>query len=201
MGFSHAAGVVMSESGRPATYFETAANFRAWLGANADSATECWVGFYKVRGAGAEDNLTWPQAVDEALAVGWIDGVRQSVDERRYRIRFTPRKAQSIWSRVNIDRFAVLKSGGRIHASGQAAYDAGSTRTGRYSHENEFQSLSEAHLAQFHAHAEAWEWFERQSPSYRKQAVWVIVSAKRAETRQRRLDILIAASAQQKRLR
>ena len=180
---------------REATFFRTPAAWRAWLEARAAEATEVWVGFFK-RGAG-EDGITWPESVDEALCFGWIDGLRQSIDDRRYRIRFTPRKARSIWSTVNVARVAELEAAGLMRPAGLEAFARRREgRSGVYSHEREGEPVLEHEAeARFRARSEAWEFFRAQAPSYRKAALWWVVSAKRPETRERRLETLIADSA------
>lgn len=183
---------------REAVFFESPAMLRAWFEQHHEQLTQAWIGFHKK--ASGLPSVTWPEAVDEALAFGWIDGVRQSIDAHRYRIRFTPRRAASVWSRVNVERFAALRDAGRIRPAGQRAFDTGKRRTEHYSYENEPRSFDPAELARFEALPEAWGWFGRQPPSYRKKIIWWIVSAKRPETREKRLLELIAACAEGRRL-
>ena len=180
------------------TFFETPAAFRAWLEANHAAARELSVGFRK-KGTGLP-SITWPESVDQALCFGWIDGVRHSIDAENYRIRFTPRKPGGIWSQVNIKRFAELKTEGRIQPAGQAAYDVGKHRTHQYSYEVEEKAFAPDELAQFKAHSQAWEKFEAFPPGYRKVAVHRVVSAKSADTRAKRLAILIDACAEGRKL-
>jgi uncharacterized protein YdeI (YjbR/CyaY-like superfamily) len=175
-------------------FFATPAEWRAWLAANHATAEELSVGFWKV--SSGKPSITWPQAVAEALAFGWIDGVRHSIDDDSYRIRFTPRKAGGIWSQVNLKRFAELEAEGRIAPAGRAAWEAGKDRTRVYSHERPLQALAPAEIATFQANAAAWAAWQAFPPSYRKVAVHRVVSAKAPETRARRLAILIDASAQ-----
>jgi uncharacterized protein YdeI (YjbR/CyaY-like superfamily) len=179
-------------------FFATPAEWRAWLSANHATATELSVGFWKL-GSG-KPSLTWPQSVDEALAFGWIDGVRHRIDEAAYRIRFTPRKPGGIWSAVNIKRFAELTSEGRITPAGQAAYDIGKHRTGVYSYERAASDLAPDELVQFQANAQAWTFFQAQPPGYRKLTIHRVLAAKTPATRARRLALLIDASAQARRL-
>jgi uncharacterized protein YdeI (YjbR/CyaY-like superfamily) len=183
-----------------AVFFRTPAAWRAWLAANAADGSEVWVGFFR-RGTG-ESGLTWPQAVDEALCFGWIDGRRQSIDARRYRIRFTPRKATSIWSAVNVARVAELSALGRMQPAGHAAFALRKeARSGVYSHEQPGEpELDGDQRAAFEARAGAWERFRAQPPSYRKAALWWVVGAKRPETRARRLATLIEDSAEGRRV-
>ena len=175
------------------TFFATPADWRAWLEEHHATATELSVGFWKTNSGHA--SITWPQSVDEALCFGWIDGVRHRIDDARYRIRFTPRKASGNWSQVNIKRFAELKAEGRIAPAGQAAYDAGKDRTPIYSYEREISDLSPDQLARFQANAEAWTRFSAFPPGYRKLAIYRVLAAKGEATQAKRLDILIDASA------
>lgn len=175
------------------TFFETPAAFRAWLEAHHQSAPEVSVGFRK-RGTGLP-SITWPEAVDQALCFGWIDGVRHSIDAESYRIRFTPRRPKGIWSQVNIRRIEELRAQGLVHPAGLDAFEAGKGRTNEYSHERGEQVFSEAETAQFQANPAAWANFQAFAPSYRKVAIHRVVSAKGAETRAKRMAILIDACA------
>jgi uncharacterized protein YdeI (YjbR/CyaY-like superfamily) len=176
------------------TFFATPADLRSWFDDHHDDAEELWVGFHK-KGSGMP-SVTWPEAVDEALCVGWIDGVRMSVDPTSYAIRFTPRRARSIWSAVNTGRVAALEAEGRMRPAGRVAFEARSAeRTAIYSYERETAALSEAELERFRAEPEAWAWFDAAAPSYRRAATHWVVSAKRPETRLRRLETLIEDSA------
>ena len=175
------------------TFFETPEAFRVWLEENHETAIELSVGFRKkVTG---QASITWPQAVDQALCFGWIDGVRHSIDEDSYRIRFTPRRPKGIWSQMNIRRIEELQALGLVHPAGLAAFEAGKGRTNEYSHERGAQVFSEAETAKFQANAPAWANFQAFPPSYRKVAIHRVVSAKGAETRARRMAILIDACA------
>jgi uncharacterized protein YdeI (YjbR/CyaY-like superfamily) len=177
------------------TFFASPAAFRTWLAAHAANEKALLVGFYKV-GSGRA-SITWPQAVDEALCVGWVDGVRKRIDDTAYQIRFTPRKAVSIWSAVNIERVRVLAGEGRMQPAGLAAYARRSeAKSGIYAYEQTTAAeLSAQELAQFQQQSAAYEWFAAQAPSYRKRMLWWVVGAKQATTRTARLLRLIAASA------
>jgi uncharacterized protein YdeI (YjbR/CyaY-like superfamily) len=177
------------------TFFATPAAFRAWLERHHADERELLVGFYK-KGSG-RPSLTWPESVDEALCFGWIDGVRRSIDADSYSIRFTPRQKRSIWSAVNIKRAEELIAEGRMTAAGRAALAARTEDRSRvYSHERRAApELDPAQQARFEANAAAWEWFQGRPPSYRRQALHWVTSAKRPETRDRRLATLIADSA------
>jgi uncharacterized protein YdeI (YjbR/CyaY-like superfamily) len=182
------------------TYFRDAASLRRWFAKNAGTAPELLVGYMK-KGAGVP-SITWPESVDEALCVGWIDGVRKRIDERRYQIRFTPRQSGSHWSNVNIRRVAALKKAGRMKAAGLAAFAARSkARSGRASYEQRADAkLSPAAIRQIKRNAAAWKYYGTLPPGYRKMVNWWIISAKKAGTRARRLGILIRACALRRRL-
>ncbi len=166
-----------------AKFFRTPAAFRAWLRRHHGSAAELLVGFYK-RGAGTP-SITWPEAVDQALCFGWIDGVRRRVDESRYTIRFTPRRPGSIWSAVNIRRARALAAEGRMAEAGHKAFAARrSNRSGRYSYEQRPQELSAPYARMLARNAAARKFFLAQIPSYRRAVTWWVLSAKKEETRQ-----------------
>lgn len=174
-------------------FFETSAELRDWLAANHETATELWVGLYKV-GSG-RPSIRWPEVVDEALCVGWIDGIRQGIDEVSYKNRITPRRRGSTWSAVNIDRVAELEAAGRLTDAGRRAFAARDEAKSRvYSYERATAALDADAVSAFRAHPTAWTWFERAAPSYRKAAAHWVTSAKKPETRARRLAILIEHS-------
>jgi uncharacterized protein YdeI (YjbR/CyaY-like superfamily) len=177
------------------TFFATPADFRAWFEANHADHGELLVGFHK-KGSG-RPSITWPESVDEALCFGWIDGVRRSIDGDSYSIRFTPRKPRSIWSAVNTRRAQELIEEGRMTPPGLAALERrDEKRSGVYSFERgEAAKLDAEQERRFRAAAGAWEWFQSRPPSYRRAALHWVVSAKRAETRERRLATLIEDSA------
>jgi uncharacterized protein YdeI (YjbR/CyaY-like superfamily) len=180
-------------------YFPTPAEFRKWLEGHHDTAIELLVGFKK-RACG-KLSITWPEAVDQALCFGWIDGVRRSIDEESYCVRFTPRKPGSVWSRVNIARFRKLEAKQVVMPAGATAFEEGHERTEHYSYENAPRELTGSDRARFKANAKAWAYFQSSAPSYRKVALWWVLSAKRPETRARRLATLIADSAAGRKLR
>ena len=167
---------------------------------NHENARELWVGFY--RKASGKPSITWPESVDEALCVGWIDGLRKSLDEESYQIRFTPRKSQSNWSAINIRRAQELTKLGRMRPAGLKAFEKRTeTKSGPYSYENlKFVVLGKELEKLFRSNAKAWKFFQDQPNGYRQTMVWWIVSAKREETRMRRLEKLIAQSKAGKRL-
>lgn len=174
-------------------YFENEAAFRRWLVAHHETAPALLVGFWK-KGSG-KASIDWPQARDQALCFGWIDGVRRSLGEESYTIRFTPRRKGSIWSRVNVERFAALSADGRMTDAGVRAYEENKGRTGVYAYENELKTLSEAETAAFRENEAAWADWGRRPPGYRKVVLHWITSAKKPETRARRFATLIEDSA------
>ena len=179
----------------PPKFFATPEAFRRWLRANHGRARELWVGFYKR--ASGRPSITWPESVDEALCVGWIDGVRRSIDDECYMIRFTPRRPESVWSAVNRRRMEALLAEGRVEPAGKAAFEVRrADRSGIYAYENRASAaFDDAEEAAFRAVRGAWEYFAAQPPSYRHTVTWWVRSAKRPETKARRLTQLIAHSA------
>lgn len=175
-------------------FFASAAEFRAWLEENHDKSQELWIGFYK-KNAG-KTGLTYPESVDLALCFGWIDGIRKSLDDTRYTNRFTPRKPGSNWSEKNINRVGELISEGLMHPAGLKAFEERTAaKSGVYSYEQRKEArLSDAQEEQFRANPKAWDYFQAQPPSYRQTAVWWVVSAKKEETRLKRLATLIEDS-------
>ncbi len=176
------------------TFFDTPADFRAWLAKHHTSAAALWVGFRKV--ATGPPSLTWPESVDQALCFGWIDGLRKTVDAGAYMIRFTPRRAGSTWSAVNIQRVAALTAAGLMQPAGLRAYEARTAeKSGIYSYETRPETLPEPYAAILRKNRAAWADFSRRSPSYRRGAIGWVISAKAEETRMRRLAVLIDCSA------
>jgi uncharacterized protein YdeI (YjbR/CyaY-like superfamily) len=176
-------------------FFATPADFRAWLEAHHAAEAELLVGFYK-KGSG-KASITWPESVDEALCFGWIDGVRRSLGEAAYTIRFTPRRPTSTWSAVNVARVAALSKAGRMRPAGRRAFAARRPeRTGIYAFERtEAARLSEDQEKRLRGNRKAASFFDAQPPWYRRTATHWVVSAKRPETRSKRLAHLVAASA------
>jgi uncharacterized protein YdeI (YjbR/CyaY-like superfamily) len=173
-------------------FFRTQAMWRVWLERNHVRASQLWVGFRRV--ATGKPSITWPQSVDEALCFGWIDGRRRGLDGESYAIRFTPRKTTSLWSRVNLRRFAELEAAGLVHAAGRAARGKwDDTRSSGYSHDTPASVLDAPRLAALRARPKAWRFWEAQTPSYRKVAGHWVVSAKQEVTRERRFAILVAS--------
>ncbi len=181
------------------TFFHTPLAFREWLEQHHAKADVLWVGYYK-KGSG-KPSITWPESVDEALCYGWIDGVRKSVDDVSYTIRFTPRKPGSIWSSVNIKRAQAPIEQGRMQPAGLEAYRARKeNKSGIYSYEQRSVDLEEPYNRLLKKKEAAWRFFQIQPASYRKAVSWWIISAKKEETRLKRLEKLMAYSAQGQRL-
>ena len=176
-------------------FFTSQEKFRQWLEKNHDRANELLLGFHK-KDSGKK-SVTYPQALDEALCFGWIDGVRKSLDEKSYTIRFTPRKPRSIWSNVNVGHVERLKKEGRMAEPGLKAYALRDPkRTGIYAFENEPREFSPEFEKKFRANKRAWEFFQSEPPSIRKVCISWVMTAKKEETRVRRLDQLIDRAAQ-----
>lgn len=153
-----------------------------------------WVGYYKK--ATGLPSITWPESVDEALCFGWIDGIRKSVDDRSYKIRFTPRRKGSHWSARNLGRMKHLIEAGLVTEAGMAAYRARDRENRkRAAYEQGRVSLPSEYERQLRAVPAAWKYWEEERPWYRKQVTWWVVSAKREETRRRRLGVLIESCA------
>lgn len=175
------------------TFFKDPAALRRWLQKHHQTATELIVGFYKT-GSG-KPSVTWPEAVDQALCFGWIDGVRTSIDASSYKIRFTPRKPGSIWSTVNINKIATLTQQGLMQPAGLDAFNnRDGEKTKRYAHEQDDVKLSPEFEQAFKKHKAAWTYFQALAPGYRKSSVNWIMGAKQEATRLKRLQQLIADS-------
>ena len=181
-------------------FFSTPERFRAWLERNHTEAAELWVGFYK-RDSG-KASITWPQSVDEALCFGWIDGIRKSLGEESYVIRFTPRRPTSRWSAVNLRRMAALIAEKRVRPAGLHAFERRDEEKSKaYSYEQRHSAeLGPAFERRFRANKKAWKWFQSEPPWYRRTATWYVVSAKREETRERRFGIQLDASVRGERI-
>jgi uncharacterized protein YdeI (YjbR/CyaY-like superfamily) len=174
-------------------FFRSPAEWRKWLEKNHDTATEQIVGFHKA--TSGRKGLTRSEALDEALCFGWIDGVAGSLGDHAWHIRFTPRQKRSVWSDINIKRVEELKAEGRMAPAGLAAYERRDPKLQkRYSLENRHVRLDPGYEARFRSNPAAWAWFEAKPKSYRHPAIWWVMSAVKAETRERRLATLIADS-------
>jgi uncharacterized protein YdeI (YjbR/CyaY-like superfamily) len=176
------------------TIFPSAADFRRWLEANHERSDAVFIGFYKK--ASGKEAMTYPEAVDEALCFGWIDGITFRVDGDVRAIRFTPRRRTSVWSAINIAKVAELRAVGRMRPSGIRAFEERDRRKDQSSsHERPSQAFTNDWLVRFRAHAGAWNYWERQSPSYRNMATHWVLSAVKPETRERRFATLLEESA------
>ena len=181
-------------------FFKTPGDFRVWLEKHHDTKRELWVGYYK-KDSGRQ-SITWPESVDEALCFGWIDGIRKSIDGASYMTRFTPRRPRSIWSAVNIKRAEELAREGRMRPAGEKAFAARTeNRSGIYAYEQRQTELVEPYAKKLRRNKAAWKFFQAQAASYRKAASWWVLSAKREETRLKRLETLIEDSAAGRTLR
>jgi uncharacterized protein YdeI (YjbR/CyaY-like superfamily) len=179
-------------------FFPSPSAWRAWLEKHHADTEELWVGLYK-RDSG-RPSITWPEAVDGALCFGWIDGIRKSIDDISYKIRFTPRKSRSIWSAVNVKRATELSTQGLMHPAGMAAFQKREGSCSEiYSYEQRKNAkLSSAHEKTFRSHPDAWKFFQAQAPWYRRTSAWWVISAKKEETRLKRLAALIEHAEHQR---
>lgn len=180
-------------------YFATAAELRAWFEANHDTVKELWLGYHRKRSG--RPSVTWPDVVDQELCFGWIDSVRYSLGDDRSAQRITPRRKGSVWSAVNIKRFEELDRMGLVHPSGRAAFEKRDEARSRiYAYENRSRGFDAAREAAFRKSKAAWKFFESQAPWYRRTAAYWVTSAKREETRDRRLATLIEHSKKDERI-
>jgi len=184
-----------TDKSKPA-FFKTPAEFRAWLKKNHAKETELLVGFYKTNSG--KPSITWPESVDEALCFGWIDGVRKSLGEEAYTIRFTPRKKNSIWSAVNLKKMEELTKSGRMQPAGRKIFEErNKEKTNIYSFEQKEahkRKLDPASEKKMKANKKAWAFYTSQAPWYQRVAAFWVISAKKEETRQKRLETLIRDS-------
>jgi uncharacterized protein YdeI (YjbR/CyaY-like superfamily) len=179
------------------TFFAKPADFRKWLEKHHADAEELLVGFHK-KDSGLP-SITWPESVDQALCFGWIDGVRKSLGETSYTIRFTPRKPRSKWSAVNIKRARELQEQGLMAEAGLTEFAKADAHQANYSYEQRREGLTPELEAQFKKNAKAWAFFSAQPPGYQRSLGFFVTSAKKEETRQARLEKLIAVSENGKR--
>ncbi len=176
-------------------FFKRPSDLRKWFEKHHAKEQELLVGYFK-KDSG-KPSITWPESVDEALCFGWIDGIRKSIDEVSYTIRFTPRRARSTWSAVNIKRAGELTKQGLMMPSGLKAFEAREeNRSGIYSYEQRSPDLPDPYSRLLKKNKAAWNFFNAQNPSYKKAANWWVLSAKKEETRLKRLGQLIDFSAQ-----
>jgi uncharacterized protein YdeI (YjbR/CyaY-like superfamily) len=181
------------------TFFETPAQLRAWFEKNHATADELWLGYHRKRTG--RPSVTWQEVVDQELCFGWIDSVRYSLDDDRSAQRITPRRKRSVWSAVNIKRFRELEALGLVRPAGRVAFDARDEARSRiYSYENRQGGLDAEREAVFRKNKVAWSFFDSQAPWYRRTAAYWVMSAKRDETRDRRLGVLIECSKRRERI-
>ena len=175
------------------TFFAKQSDFRKWFEKNHLTAKELLVGFYKTYSG--KQSITWPQSVDEALCFGWIDGIRRSIDDESYSIRFTPRKAKSIWSAINIKKVEELKEKGSMKPAGLAAFEKREEHRSKiYSYEKSPVELNPEYEKKFKANKKAWNFFKTLAPSIQKASIHWVMSAKQGKTRLSRMDQLISDS-------
>lgn len=182
-----------------AIFFSTADEFGLWLDQHHHKLTEQWIGFYKVKSG--IPSMTWSESVDQALCYGWIDGLRKTIDETSYKIRFTPRKPKSHWSTVNLEKMKHLLAADLVTPAGLAIYEQRDKKNAqRASFEQKDVKLPKDYEAQLKANEPAWVFFNELPPSTKKPTIWWVISAKQEATRQRRLKQLIACSANGERI-
>jgi uncharacterized protein YdeI (YjbR/CyaY-like superfamily) len=180
-------------------YFASSDEFRQWLADNHNRAAELQVGYYKK--ASGKPSITYQESVDQALCFGWIDGIRKSIDDQRYTIRFTPRKPRSIWSAVNLRRASELEALGLMQPSGlKAFHQRDQAKSQQYSYEQRPEKFDEADENRFKENPKAWTFFQAQAPSYQRAVIWWVISAKKEETRKSHLTTLIETSEKGKRI-
>jgi uncharacterized protein YdeI (YjbR/CyaY-like superfamily) len=183
-----------------ARFFSSQDDFRSWLEQYHETESELVVGYYKV--GTKKPSMTWSESVDQALCFGWIDGVRRSIDDESYSIRFTPRKKNSIWSAINIAKMEKLTQLGRVAPAGLKAYSYKTEQNSyNYSFERALAQLTTAQITLFKSNEQAWEFFNKQAPSYQKVILHWITSAKQEKTQLARLEKLLQASEKGERLR
>lgn len=180
-------------------FFPTQNDFRRWLEENHERETEIFVGYYNLKSG--KGGMTWSESVDQALCFGWIDGVRRKLDDESYCNRFTPRRASSNWSAVNIAKVAELEKKGLMKPAGIAAFEKRKDeKSAVYAYENDLRKFSETFEKRFKANETAWGFFKKQANWYRKQMINWVMTAKQEKTRESRLEKLIAASGKGERL-
>lgn len=173
-------------------FFKSQAEFRKWLERNHDREDELWVGLFKK--TSGKGGITYEEAVDQGLCWGWIDGLTKGVDDVSYKIRFTPRRKKSNWSAINVEKVKKLRRAGLMAPPGLEVFEARDRSVAPYSYEQEVRKLGPSYEKRFKAQKKAWAFFQAQPPGYRKTAALWVMSAKREETRLKRLDVLIEDS-------
>ena len=181
------------------TFFKNTKELRRWLKKNHLTKTEFWLGFYKTKSS--KFNHSWSEAVDELLCFGWIDGLKKSIDEESYMHRITPRKLNSNWSRVNLEKVIILKEKGRMFPKGLEVYNNRKTvQENQYSFEKEKPELKKEYSKKLESNNEANSFFKTLSPTAQKHSIWWVMSAKKEETKIRRLNILIQSSVKKEKI-
>lgn len=181
-----------------ARFFKTEFEFRDWLEKNHKICSELIVGYYKVNTKKA--SITWSQSVDQALCFGWIDGVRRSINDESYCIRFTPRRKDSNWSAINISKVENLIKAGLMTLDGLKSYSYRTeNKSNVYSHENALVLSSDLEN-KFKSNKTAWDFFNQQATSYKKTITHWIMNAKQEKTRVSRLEKTIIYSEQLKKI-
>lgn len=179
-------------------FFENKTDLTNWLEGNHQSTSEIWLGFYKKNSK--KTSITWSESVDCALAFGWIDGIRKTIDEESYKIRYTPRKANSVWSKVNVDKVQQLIELNQMRPEGLAVFNQRKDQTG-YSAAQKSAELPKDYLAEIEKNSKAFEFYDQLPPAYKRDSIWWVMSAKKEETQLRRLHRLIAAWEEKNKLR
>jgi len=180
-------------------FFPTQTDFRRWLEENHDKETEIIVGYYNVKSG--KKCITWSESVDQALCFGWIDGVRRKIDDESYSNRFTPRRANSNWSAVNIAKVAELTEKGLMKPAGIAAFEKRKDeKSGIYAYENALKQFSDEFEKRFRVNEKAWDFFQKQANWYKKQMINWVMTAKQVATREKRLEKLITESENERRV-
>ncbi|SMD38237.1 Uncharacterized conserved protein YdeI, YjbR/CyaY-like superfamily, DUF1801 family [Reichenbachiella faecimaris] len=180
-------------------FFSSPNEFGIWLETNHQKLTEQWIGFYKVKSG--KPSMTWSESVDQALCYGWIDGLRKSINEISYKIRFTPRKPKSHWSAVNLDKMKHLLAENLVSPAGIAIYEQrDKTNTNKASFEQKNIKLKKQYEDELRANELAWAFFNELPPSIKKPTIWWVISAKQEVTRQRRLKVLIESAEKGERI-
>lgn len=181
-------------------FFKTQKDLRKWFEENHNKLDEVWIGYYKK--ATGKPSITWPESVVEAICFGWIDGIRKSIDEERYMIRFTPRKKNSNWSTVNIEKVKKLTKLGKMKPEGIEAYKRRKEHKSKvYSYEQKIIQLDKSYEDKFKKNKKAWKFFsEKLAPSYKKSSIRWVMSAKQEKTRLTRLEVLVDSSAKGERI-
>lgn len=190
----------MQENKTAPTFFATKSELRKWFENNHETEKEFLVGFYKT--GTKKQSISWSESVDEAICFGWIDGIRKSIDEESYCIRFSPRKPGSIWSDINIKKVETLSKQGLMKPSGLAAFSKRKEHKSRiYSYENEPSVLPDTFLKKFKANKKAWKYFQSMAPSYQKSCIHWITTAKQEATQIKRMEELIKDSENQTKIK